>query len=533
MMICGRTEYLFAYQGRTINALLLQLLFTVYFLSSRNYCEFFSRTPTTQQYATTVDAIVVGGVLLPHGDFALDPSFFANGTVERDVANDVAKGARRAGRWLVQLQQQTQKQHLRGAYKYQNKSIHPRETKNETTRCVGDSDCYVAAEDDEEPLIVLMTTPHGIKLDYDYGIYVSSRGRGTATIGGDCIGFRDDAFGYNIGRERKIRNIRKGAVSKESSSNETTKEHDGRHHCQHKPYNVTLNNIDLAPTALAKDLLTFLHQEKNHPVSGVYSYDDETPIPLNWGEIVPLLLLPTTNPHASATTTSISSSSSSKILPLIWTFPYRRYNHSVEMVPELLQVGADIMDWAQRRPERIAILVSGDLSHTHQSDGPYGYSAASGLYDNAIGRWAGGNDNNNNNSTREGSRHGSWDPCQPEATAALLKRAKELQPDAKSCGFTGYVMWHGMMCPTSTRSTAPQLSLSLTSMEGDISAKTDNDRNNNNNIIMKKDRPIKFDSKVFVNRNVTYYGMIGAIFEPYYVGEDGNGIKIDVWEKDG
>lgn len=499
---------------------MLQFLFTVYFLSSRDTSEdsyaLFSRTTRTQQHATAVDAIVVGGVLLPHGDFALDPSFFANGTVERDVANDVAKGSRRAGRWLAELQQK-QKQ-PRGAY-YQ-KTIHPRETKNET-RC--GSDCYVA--DDEEPLIVLMTTPHGIKLDYDYGIYVSSRGSGSATIGGDCIGFRDNALGYNIGRERKIRN-RKGVVSKESWSN-ATKQH-GRHPCQHKPYNVTLQNIDLAPTALAKDLLTFLHQEKKHPVSGVYSYDDETPIPLNWGEIVPLLLLPTT-PHASATTASSVSSTSSKILPLIWTFPYRRYNHSVDMVPELLQVGADIMDWAQQRPERIAILVSGDLSHTHQSDGPYGYSAASGPYDDTIGRWAGGHDNNNDNDNgiSEGSRRHSWDPCQLEATAALLNRAKELQPDAKSCGFIGYVMWHGMMCPTSS-TTAPPLSLSL-SMTSDVSAKPDND-SQSNNIIMKKDRPIKFDSKVFVNRNVTYYGMIGAIFEPYYVGEDGNGIEIDIGE---
>jgi aromatic ring-opening dioxygenase LigB subunit len=517
MMICGRTEYIFAYQGKTIKALLLLLLSTVYFLSSSRDTsseDSYVLISRTQIYCATADAIVVGGVLLPHGDFALDPSFFRNGTVERDVANDVAKGARRAGRWLVELQQQTQK-HPGGAYKYQNKIIHPHETKNETTRCVGgsDSDCYIVAVEDEEALIVLMTTPHGIKLDNDYGIYVSSRGSGTATIGGDCIGFRDNAFGYNIGRERKISNIRKGAVvSKESLSNATTTQHD-RHPCQHKSYNVTLNNIDLAPTALARDLLTFLHQEKNHPVSGVYSYDDETPIPLNWGEIVPLLLLPTINPHDSAITTpSVSSSSSlSKILSLIWTFPYRRYNHSVEMVPELLQVGADIMDWAQQRPERIAILVSGDLSHTHQSSGPYGYSAASGFYDDAIGRWAGGN------GTSEGSRHGSWDPCQPEATAALLNRAKELQPDAKSCGFTGYVMWHGMMCATSS-SIVPSLTfLSPTSMTSNVSAKDDNDSKSNKRTI-KKDRAIKFDSKVFVNRNVTYYGMIGAIFEPYYVG---------------
>eukprot|EP00531_Pseudo-nitzschia_arenysensis_P015854 CAMPEP_0116152080 /NCGR_PEP_ID=MMETSP0329-20121206/20456_1 /TAXON_ID=697910 /ORGANISM="Pseudo-nitzschia arenysensis, Strain B593" /LENGTH=371 /DNA_ID=CAMNT_0003648769 /DNA_START=473 /DNA_END=1588 /DNA_ORIENTATION=- len=340
-----------------------------------------------------VDAVVVGGALLPHGDFALDPTFFANGTIEREVANEVADGSRRAGRWLVELQQK-----------------HMGHT-NST---------------DDEPLIVLMTTPHGIKLDYDYGIYMSSKGSGTATLGGDCTELSD-----------------RGSIRGMQESSE------GRH-CDRKPYNVTLD-INLAPTSLANDLLATLH-EQQHPVSGVYSYNDEAPIPLNWGEIVPLLLLP----------------KESNVLPLIWTFPYRRYNHSVQMVPELLGLGADLMEWASERPEKIAILVSGDLSHTHQESGPYGYSKASAPFDEAIGKWAGGDMSDE-----------KWDPCGWEAATALLNKATKLQPNAMSCGFTGYVLWHGMMCSA---------------------------------------EDVQFESKVFVNRNVTYYGMMGATFEAYSAG---------------
>jgi len=36
---------------------------------------------------------------------------------------------------------------------------------------------------------------------------------------------------------------------------------------------------------------------------------------------------------------------------------------------------------------------------------------------------------------------------------------------------------------------------------------------NNDRIILEPKRSMKFRSKVFVNHNVTYYGMIAAIFE--------------------
>jgi hypothetical protein len=267
---------------------------------------------------------------------------------------------------------------------------------------------------------------------------------------------------------------------------------------------VTLANVDLAPIELGKDLLYTLQNNRNgsgegYPVSGIYGFNDDTSIPLGWGEMIPLLLL-----LQKTTALSSLSSSSSKISPLIWTFPHRRYDHGgTDMTDKLLQIGADIMKWAENRSERIGMVVSGDLSHTHLSNGPYGYSNASAPFDKAIGRWAGG---------AGGYKDNDNDPCHPEAMSALLKRAKELQPNAMSCGFTGYVLWHGMMC--SKRYTGRK---STTSIVINSTTNSSNKKDYTNKIATK------FRSKVFVNRNVTYYGIIAATFEPYNDDHSGGG----------
>ncbi|MGK3761283.1 MAG: aromatic ring-opening dioxygenase LigB subunit [Bacillariaceae sp.] len=468
---------------------------------------------------TIADAIFVGSILLPHGDFALDPTFFQNGTVERNSADKVALGARMAGRWLLQQQQQ------RAPSSSASAEINSRKKKKNHSN-----------EEEDEPMIILLTTPHGLKLDYNYGIYINSKGSGTATIGEDCItnniinydgydgirGGKSNENNVNVNDNDKDNNFNNGGggneTSLESINNKDQRKKQTyyrrynnnnrrrrRRDCQHIPYNVTVANVDLAPIELGKDLLYTLQNNQKgggegYPVSGIYGFNDDASIPLGWGEIIPLLLL---LQKTTALSSSSSSSSSSKILPLIWTFPHRRYDHGgIDMIDELLQIGADIMEWAENRPERIGMVVSGDLSHTHLSNGPYGYSNASAPFDKAIGRWAG----------TGGYKDEDDDPCHPGATSALLKRAKELQPNAMSCGFTGYVLWHGMMC--SKRHTGR-------------TSTTSNGINSTNNSSNKKDYKnkiaTKFRSKVFVNRNVTYYGMIAASFEPYNDDHSGGG----------
>ncbi|CAJ1930853.1 unnamed protein product [Cylindrotheca closterium] len=299
-------------------------------------------TLASVEYARTE---LVGGILLPHGDFAYDPTFFRPNIDKRVAANRIATASREAGKWLVDI---------------------------------------------VRPEIIILSTPHGIKLDNDFGIYMNDKGAGFATIGGDVIG------------------------------NSTYK----------KEYNVSMDiEMDLE---LSKDLLSSLN-DKN--VSGIYSFSEATPIILNWGEIIPLLLLPEgQKPYKH----------------IIWSHPERRYDHATEMVPELLEIGQELANWIESRSERIAVIISGDLSHTHQPDGPYGYSNASSIFDKALERWA----------------------SQPYLNAnALLETAKGLQLKAMSCGFTGYIMWHGML-------SAKSISTSV----------------------------------VYANLNVTYYGMMAAAF---------------------
>ena len=125
-------------------------------------------------------------------------------------------------------------------------------------------------------------------------------------------------------------------------------------------------------------------------------------------------------------------------------------------------------------PECVGILVSGDLSHTHRADGPYGYSNASAAFDHAVRDvWA-------------------QQPCSPTGEQALLHEARNLQPEAMSCGFTGLVMLHGVLCggdgsnpPIETRGDGTQ----------------------------RENLRSQWISNVVVNRNATYYGMMAATFQ--------------------
>jgi hypothetical protein len=92
-------------------------------------------------------------------------------------------------------------------------------------------------------------------------------------------------------------------------------------------------------------------------------------------------------------------------------------------------------------------------------------------FDAAVGRWAA-------------------DPCRQ--AVSLLEEARSLQPEALSCGFTGMVLLHGMLC----------------------SGDNDNDDNMvDNNEGTGFDHPAAWDAHVWANRNVTYYGMMVASYE--------------------
>ncbi|RUS70245.1 hypothetical protein EGW08_021990 [Elysia chlorotica] len=171
-------------------------------------------------------------------------------------------------------------------------------------------------------------------------------------------------------------------------------------------YNASIN-IDANMT---KMLINSLSQQGN--VSGLSGFgppgQSSEPFPLRWGEVVPVHFIPNLD--------------SSDIKFLLLSQPSRRYTQDVQMIPELLKLGASLYEILEASPKRIVLVISSDLAHTHLASGPYGYSKTSEPFDKACGRWA-------------ESLSGEF----------LTVMAARVVDRALSCGFTGLVMLHGLM----------------------------------------------------------------------------------------
>jgi aromatic ring-opening dioxygenase LigB subunit len=264
-------------------------------------------------------ALLETALILPHGDVALDPTFWHLGTDARKAADEIHAACKKAAAWL----------------------------------------------NEKQPELIFFSTPHGISLTNDVGVYMNAGASGSVELGNDIP---------NALRKR-----------------------------------VSINNVGLAPK-LAIELVNTL---KGLNVSGVLSPGDD--ITLYWAEVIPLLTLQNnqTNP-----------------MHLIFTHPLRRYTRASTIVDELLMLGRSIRAYLDATTLRVAVAISGDLSHTHQATGPYGYSNSSALFDRAVGMWAS-------------------DPCQ--YAKQLLTTARVLQPTALSFGFTGFVLLYGILqCETTS-----------------------------------------------------------------------------------
>ncbi len=398
----------------------------------------------------------IPGLLLPHGDFAWDPTLISE--PNRQVAEEVALASRLAA-------------------------------------AVFWNDNNTAGLD-----TILLVTPHGIQLENEFGLYLAHSGSGTAIIGHDLIPPVND-------------------------------------------YNISISHLPMDLNA-SQQLLQFL-QQSHHNVTGIYPPDDascssssSSSIPLNWGEIIPLKLLLPRNVNR-------------RVKFMILSLPHRRYDHASEMVPELLKLGESIGDWILLPPtntnnnsssnkntsndknknkskettttttttitKNIGVVISGDLSHTHQASGPYGYSPTGSLFDHAMGIWA-------------------KDPCHSESQ--LLVTARQLQPAALSCGFTGYVIWQGILrsqwktrlgryyCKKSSCSSLVQKSATVPETillngnhqeNGNVSTSHRTLRRplqshyHSRHESTRTNGPV-LHSTLHVNKNVTYYGMMAATF---------------------
>eukprot|EP00118_Oscarella_pearsei_P003893 m.16192 g.16192 ORF g.16192 m.16192 type:complete len:338 (+) comp26774_c0_seq2:831-1844(+) len=164
---------------------------------------------------------------------------------------------------------------------------------------------------------------------------------------------------------------------------------------------------------LARKLTDYL-QARTPNVSGLSAFGppskNSQTFPLMWGEVIPL--------HFTLGSTGLNKTTDVVIL----SQPSRRYNHSVEMIGELVKLGEDMYSYLSSQPERIAIIISGDLAHTHLKSGPYGYSPSAEPFDEACGLWA-------------DTLNGDY----------LTKVAAEYVDKALSCGYTGFVMLQGLL----------------------------------------------------------------------------------------
>lgn len=219
-----------------------------------------------------------------------------------------------------------------------------------------------------EPDLILLITPHGVALTNDFAVSLSTNGSGFALLGEDL------------------------------------------HNTSYPSYTVPMN-FPLAPSVSA-DLVKYLRSSN---VTGILPWADSEPFPLRWGEIIPLAFF-----------SSVLNNSYTSNTPqvLVWSQPLRRYNASVAMIPELLEMGNLLYTYFQQLTNvRTFVIVSADLAHTHLNPvQPYPPCPCAVTFDTACQVWA--------SSLNE---------------TALLETAAGVVDEALSCGYTGMVILHGMI----------------------------------------------------------------------------------------
>ena len=204
-----------------------------------------------------------------------------------------------------------------------------------------------------KPDIIFMSTPHGIALENDFGIYLNEKAVGTAEWKNDYQEFKVSL------------------------------------HLQSK---------------MASSLLQKL-QSKGVKAQGITTFSKLEPIPLRWGEAVPTWFL-----------------REIKTDYIILTQPARRIDHALDMIPELEQLGQELESYFNAIPDRVFILISADMAHTYQEDGPYGIHTSAQPFDDFVEKWA---------KTLE--------------RKYLIDNAGPMLYTALACGYTGFVTVGSLM----------------------------------------------------------------------------------------
>ncbi len=208
---------------------------------------------------------------------------------------------------------------------------------------------------DLKPDLIFLTTPHGIALSNDFGIYMNKGGSGSAEWNND-----------------------------------------------YKKYKVQVE----FDQEISNELIEYL-LDKETAIHGIATFSLGVDAPFRWAEAVPLWFL---------------RKLSTKPKYIIMSQPMRRHEETKELILETLTLGNDLRLFFESLEKRVVVIISADLGHTHQTNGPFGFSEEVELFDKLMEKWAGTLDEK-----------------------LLIKKAVPKLDEALCCGYIGFILLQGML----------------------------------------------------------------------------------------
>jgi len=157
---------------------------------------------------------------------------------------------------------------------------------------------------------------------------------------------------------------------------------------------------------ISQNLLDYLI-DKETAINGVVSFTSSVDAPLRWGEVVPLWFL---------------RKLTKKPKYVLLSQPLRRLEFVEDLIPETLTLGNDLRLFFDNLNKQVVVLISADMGHTHQKEGPYGFDEIAEPFDQLMEKWAGKLD-----------------------SKILIKKAAPMLTNALCCGYIGFVMLQGML----------------------------------------------------------------------------------------
>eukprot|EP00756_Hemistasia_phaeocysticola_P049736 Hpha_TRINITY_DN24295_c0_g1::TRINITY_DN24295_c0_g1_i1::g.36062::m.36062 len=145
--------------------------------------------------------------------------------------------------------------------------------------------------------LIFLSTPHGLELSQNFLVYLNPTADGYAPIGQDL------------------------------------------HNTSAPGYKVRMNTT--TDPSIAESLVAGMGGHSLN-VSGIKGFAGSMPLPISWGEIIPLSFVSERLRHEV----------------VLLGQPLRRYNNSVEMVPELLRLGARLWAALEALPMRVGVVIS-------------------------------------------------------------------------------------------------------------------------------------------------------------------------------